>query len=56
MSENAKCVYCKKAINADDEFVEVEPAAQDPKQFGAPMYTQYAHAKCHDEMVTLERD
>jgi hypothetical protein len=57
MPELEICAYCGKAIKADDDFVKVEPAAQDSsRQFGAPMYPQYAHAKCHDQMVTLEPD
>lgn len=55
MPEVETCAYCKKAIKADDGFVKVEPAAQDSKQFGAPIYPQYAHAKCHEQMVALAR-
>jgi hypothetical protein len=56
MPELEICAYCGKAIRADDEFVKVEPAAQDSKQFGAPMYRQYAHVTCHDQMVALDAD
>ena len=56
MPELELCVYCRKAIEAGNDFVKIEPAAQDSKQFGAPMYPQYAHAKCHDQMVTLDTD
>ena len=56
MPELEICAYCGKAIKVDDDFVKVEPPAQDSKQFGAPMYQQYAHAKCHDQMVALEPD
>jgi hypothetical protein len=56
MPELEICAYCKKAIKADDDFVKVEPAAPDSKQFGAPMYEQYAHAQCHDQMAALESD
>ena len=53
MPELEICTYCKKAIKADDDFVKVEPTAQD-SSFGAPMYPQYAHAKCHDQMTALD--
>jgi hypothetical protein len=56
MPELEICAFCKKAIKPEDEFVKVEPPGQDSQQFGAPMYQQYAHAKCHDEMVALDSD
>lgn len=50
------CAYCKKAINPDDQWVEVKPPAQDSPQFGVPMFSQFAHARCHDQMEDLDRD
>jgi hypothetical protein len=54
MPELELCVYCKKPIKPDDQYVETKPAAQDSKDFGKPIYPQHAHAKCYEQMQALE--
>jgi hypothetical protein len=50
------CVYCKKPIKPGDDYVPVEPAAQESHDFGKPIYQKYAHAECYEQMRTLEPD
>lgn len=54
MPELELCVFCKKPIKPGDEYVPVEPAAQDPHRFGEPVYERHAHAECYEKMLTLE--
>ena len=55
MPELKRYVYCTQPIN-EEGYVEVEPAAQDSNYFGEPIYTQYAHVKCAEQMASLEKD
>jgi len=45
------CIYCKRSIYEDQNVVEVPVAAQEPQDFGQVIFTQYAHAACHDQSV-----
>jgi len=45
------CTYCKRSIYPDQQFVEVPPAAREKHDFGDVIFTQYAHAACHDQSV-----
>lgn len=56
MPELEICVYCKKPIKRGDDYVPVEPAAQESHDFGKPSYQKYAHAECYGQMQTLEPD
>jgi hypothetical protein len=56
MPELKRCAYCTQPINEEEGYVEVEPAAQDSNHFGEPIYTQYAHVKCAEQMASLEKD
>ncbi len=56
MAELELCVYCKRPIKTEDGFVKVEPAAQEPRDFGKPIYQKYAHVKCYEQMHALEPD
>ncbi len=56
MAELRRCTYCKRPIKPDDYFVEVPSATQDSHSFGEPIYQQYAHVKCDEQMAALEAD
>lgn len=56
MPELELCAYCEKPIKPEHNSVKVEPAAQDSRDFGKPIYEQHAHVECYELMCKLERD
>lgn len=45
------CIYCKKPIGPDDDYVRLPPAPPESGRFGEVLYEQSAHAKCHEKFV-----